>query len=275
MENKMNSNKVLVFDVKGNFGFFKTPEGTRTPISFPFTRTSLIGLIGAILGEERNSYWINNHPLAEADIAIQIMKEIHHTNLKVNYIQTKGLVSASRGNIKPYTSKLKRGFVTAVNLDLLRDVHYRIYFKSDDSDLYNRLKEYLQKSWCHYPPYLGHANLLADVIYKGEYSLKTMKGEQIKISSIIGISQIDKEIQGLLQSRITIVMGIPIKANVIKSKGNLKLISTEKDDFILLNPSDQPLTIKLNEETLAYQIDNDEKTQIVFLPTTNINNENN
>ncbi len=57
----MTLDKVLVFNIEAQFGFFRIAETTRATISFPFTRTSIIGVIGAMLGQEKNSYWVDGN----------------------------------------------------------------------------------------------------------------------------------------------------------------------------------------------------------------------
>jgi CRISPR-associated protein Cas5h len=47
--------KGVLFELKGNWGHFRKPETNNNPLTHDFvTKTALIGLIGAVLGKERD-----------------------------------------------------------------------------------------------------------------------------------------------------------------------------------------------------------------------------
>lgn len=274
------TDKVLVFDVVGDFGFFKTPEVTRATLSFPFTRTSIIGIIGAILGKEKNSYWEKDEPLSNAEIAIQMLNlgesaEFQHAPLTVNYAHTKYTVNIGgrSGTLKTFLSDgKKRGFVTDVKLDLLRDVHYRVYYKFPKEDtsqeLYNKLKKHLNNNWSVFPTYLGHTNLLADIIYIGEYSINKISSKEVIISSVIPVSCIDNNFLNILERKVSIIMNIPIR---MEMKDN-KVVNTYGEHFILPGSKENNLKIKVKDNAEIYSVEikstrNKSKVQnIIFIP---------
>jgi len=275
----MQTGSVLIFDIKGNFGFFKTAEVTRATLSFPFTPTSIIGIIAAILGEKRNFYWADNHPLANAKIAIQLINKpqkntFQHSPLTVNYVHTKYpiTIGGSSRTIKTYLSDAKkRGFVTDVRLDLIRNIHYRIFYKKPEKKeyltIYSELKKYLQKNWAYYPPYLGHANLLAEIDYIGEFSLEKLKEKKAKISTVIPCSIIAEEIKDFLNRKVSVYIDIPISMNV----KNNKVLNVETENFIVPQEKNEKIEILIKPEHNIYAVAikkdvlND-NVNIVFIP---------
>ncbi|MBD3352803.1 MAG: type I-B CRISPR-associated protein Cas5 [Candidatus Lokiarchaeota archaeon] len=265
----MTAESVLVFDVTGEFGFFRVPESTRSTLSFPFTRTAILGIIAAILGYDRNSYWEENNPLANAQIGLEIIKPLAHTSLTVNYLQTKSTLNIG-GRSSLYTllpTGTYRGFVTAVRLDLLRDVHYRVYFNSNDDTLKSHLKEYLENNWTEFPPYLGHANLLADIIYIGDFPYTIVNSKKASINSVVPGSYVDINKKELpLFNLATIITGIPIRYRV----KNHEIIQAINENFIIPSRDATSVSLNLKEEYNLYEVQT-EKQQgknkvIVFMP---------
>lgn len=274
---------VLIFDIKGSFGFFKTAEVTRATLSFPFTRTSIIGIIAAILGEERNSYWEENHPLANAEIAIQLLttsqrNSFQHSPLTVNYVHTKYPINigGSSGTIKTYLSNAKkRGFVTDVRLDMIRNIHYRIFFKKFEKSeylaFYDKLKKYLEKNWAYYPPYLGHANLLAEIDFIGEYYLEELKDKEASISTVVPSSIIAEEFKDFIHRKISVYSDIPISMDI----KNNKVLNVLTENFIVPSEETGKVDLLIKPEYEIYEVDfKDERTStnisdkvnIVFIP---------
>jgi CRISPR-associated protein Cas5 subtype I-B len=261
----MSPEKVLVFDVIGQFRFLKTAEGTRATLSFPFTRTSIIGLIAAILGRDRNTYWSDDDPLANSKIALQFIKSNKHSSLTLNYMHTRERVSIGRGRtISTFLSKGKsRGFVTAVKLDLIRDIHYRIYFSSDNADLYNKIKKYLENNWSFYPPYLGHANLLVDIIYVGEFKLTKIDNKKAKVYSVIPTSILDSNFSEIMENHLAMVTHIPIRSEIVEDE----VIGTITENFIIPDGDDKSIEIAVKSDENIYQIEiEDVEKNIVFIP---------
>jgi len=263
----LTSGSVLVFDIEARYGFLKVPEVTRATLSFPFTRTSMVGIIAAILGLERNSYWDENNTLANARIALELVKPIKRSSLTFNYVHTKSTVKL--GNISSYLPKGdERGFVTAVKLDLLRDVHYRIYFNTDDQDLHGQLKEYLEKNWSTFAPYLGHANLLVDITYLGEFPLAELKENTAEVSTVIPVSIIDPSFFKIFDSDMLIVYDIPIRSILVASE--VTRVVTE--NFIINDLSKSfKIVVKQNSKIYSVKIKDNVKN-IVFMPTGIVKN---
>ena len=183
---------ILVFDVKGDYAYFRIPEGTRANYSFPFPpRTALIGLIAAILGQPRNEYW-NDDRFQEIRVGLQILSFPKTYPVKMNYWRTKTPVSLGKGLSLLLPSDHKsRGYTTQLKIEYLQDVAYRVYCHLPDEDLHSELYERLQHRKYYYPPVLGHNNLLAEIDLLGafNYDYATVG----KFTSLIPLSAVNLE----------------------------------------------------------------------------------
>ena len=125
---KMNYREILIFDISSEYGHFRKYNTTTSPLTYSIpTRTAIAGILGAILGMEREIadgvYPDGAVPVQEffskanCDIAIQILNPVKKENVAVNLINTK---------ISFYDlSKAKR---TQIEFELVKDVKYRIFF---------------------------------------------------------------------------------------------------------------------------------------------------
>ncbi|MDH5403405.1 MAG: type I-B CRISPR-associated protein Cas5b [Candidatus Heimdallarchaeota archaeon] len=188
--------EILVFDIFAKYAYFKVPEGTLSNFSFPFPpRTTVIGLIAAIMGEERNKYWLDKQ-YTNLQVGIEILNTSSTQAIKMNYWRTKSISPIESRSldmkimIASGSDADGRGYTNQVKFDYLTDVAYRIYV-SDSSDLFVKLKEKIEKKEYYYPPYFGHANLLAEVQYVGIFDGKPII--EGNISTIIPSSKIKKE----------------------------------------------------------------------------------
>ncbi|MHA1148570.1 MAG: hypothetical protein ACTSR8_10035 [Promethearchaeota archaeon] len=273
----MESEQVIIFEIQGRFGFFRSPEGTRTTLSFPFTRTSILGFIGSILGRDRNSYW-EEDPLNISRIALEFLTPLQQQSLTTNYIQTQTIVNLSKPTSLSFflpnvsASGGGRGFVTAVKLNVFRDLHYRIYFTSEDLELFNSLEEHLKNSWAYYPPYLGHANFLADFRYISTVKMESIKTKKASISTVVPVSVLNKEEMSPIMSKLSIIFNIPIRT--IVSKGEIVDCLTE--NFLISNNPNELLDVIVNDTCNIYQLRvNGEEKHIIFFPDgRNIQREN-
>ncbi|MHA1339371.1 MAG: type I-B CRISPR-associated protein Cas5b [Promethearchaeota archaeon] len=258
----MDSGKLLAFDLKGDYGFFRAHETTRSPLSYPFTRTSIIGIIAAIMGLERNSYWDDDHPLARSKIALELMSNPKKYQLTINYTQTKEILSLQ--SLKIYFPRNRnRGYYTAVQLDTLRNIHFRIYFYSENTELYNRLKNILENFSFVFPPYFGHANMLANIDYLGEFDFKVSKNNN-KIDSVVATSLLHDNFINVLSMKISIIPSIPIRV-IINDK---KIINTIRDNFLIDDVEIKPWNVLVKNNVPIFSVDlSDRRHFICFMPT--------
>ena len=170
----MNDN-ILIFDVWADYAHFRTYPTTISPLTFSMPpRTTMCGLISAIIGLDKNEY-LKYFSKKQADIAIRIINPIKTTRIPINLIDTKNI---SRMN------QIKNRIPTL--FEFLKDVKYRIYFRHENIELYNNTKEFLEGHKSVYTPCLGLSENIANFCYIGEKKCKEITTENfIKIDSVI------------------------------------------------------------------------------------------
>lgn len=164
MENStlLPSNQVLIFDVESEYGHFRKFNTTTSPLTYSIpTRPAIAGLIGAILGIEREVSAENFRegvtPVAElftkekASFAVQIINPIKKVNIGFNLLDTEKTVS-SFFNVKQRTQ---------IEFELLKNPKFRIYISLTDSELFNTLVEKVQLNRAYFTPYLGLSQFTA------------------------------------------------------------------------------------------------------------------
>ncbi len=179
--------KVLVFDIKGPFAHFRTFYSNASSLSYGFPpRTTLIGIIAAILGKERDSYYEFLSP-DNCKISVAVKEPIRKIVQTVNYVRTKNEDGFKNFN-SSITSYLTRRLNTyPISIEILMPIQdflrYRIYFTSDNTGLYNELKKSLEKEKTKFPLYLGLSEFLAEIDWIGEYEIGPPENNEV--SSVI------------------------------------------------------------------------------------------
>ena len=171
--------KVLTFDIWGDYGYFRRGYTTTSTISYPLpSRTTIAGLISAILGLDRDSYYeIFNKE--NSKIGLRILNPIEKVRFNLNYINTKeGFI------LRDIKGQGKRSQVQA---EFVKNPKYRIYISLNDDDLMFNLYNLLLNHKSIYTPYLGISECIANFKLNSLdfIKLNEKKGENIYINSII------------------------------------------------------------------------------------------
>jgi CRISPR-associated protein Cas5h len=147
--------------IKGNWGHFKKPETNNNPLTHDLiTKTALIGLIGAVLGIERESMK-NRFPQLSGDLlyGVQLLKPVKKNSWGFT----------SRTAIRPTKAGTPKYF------EFLKDPNFlvSIALKKERSNLFfNDFIIAVKKEEAVYPPVLGWHNCPANLEWKsdGEFS---------------------------------------------------------------------------------------------------------
>ena len=171
--------KVIVFDIWGDYAYFRRGYTSTSTISYPFpSRTTISGLIAGILGLEKDSY----HDIFNAKnskLGLRILNPIKKININLNYINTK------EGFL---LSDIKNNPRVQVQAEFLKDVKYRIYVSLNDLQLMENLYSNLHQHKSVYTPCLGISECIADfeLVYDKILDLNYFKNvDDINIDSII------------------------------------------------------------------------------------------
>lgn len=166
--------RCLSFEVRGPWGHFRRVEGNVVKQTYRIVpRTTIAGLIAAMLGIERDGYYDLFGPDVSA-IAIQPTRELRTVNMPMNTLSTASgdLTSLNpRGKISirlPNSTKLRQQH----NYEVLVDPAYRIDVALADDERYEQLKGTLEAGKSHYVPSLGLSEYLAEVKHHGEFDVE-------------------------------------------------------------------------------------------------------
>lgn len=165
----MNMPKLLIFDIWGDYAHFKKPYTTTSPLTYSIpSRTSLTGIIGAVLGIEKakNNIELNYE---KCNLSLKIVNPIKKILLNQNLINTKDAKMMSR--MKP------KGGRTQIRIETLKDVKYRIYVEIFDNSKYRELRERLINHTPFYSICLGLTEHIANFKFIGEYEYTEKEGD--------------------------------------------------------------------------------------------------
>jgi CRISPR-associated protein Cas5h len=170
--------KVLVFDIWGDYAHFRRIETTTSPLTYSIpTITALSGIISAVIGLERDSYYEFFSP-ENAKFAVRILQPIKKVRINISLIDT------SRGF---YLWDIRENPRTLIPFEFVKNPKYRIYVWLKNEGLHEKLKEFLKNHKTFYTPYLGISELIANFNFIGEFKdialKKASAGE--KIHSVI------------------------------------------------------------------------------------------
>ncbi len=159
----MDDKQVISFDVEGKMAHFRKYYANNTALSFSIPpRTTLMGMIAAILGLSRDSYYEDLAPeLWELGVAVctPIKKTFHRLNLlRVESFSNRSLVDIRGGG-----GRIQTPFEVVIGLNLRHDfVRYRVFVRASATDeLFISLKDKLRSRAPTYNLSLGTAQFNA------------------------------------------------------------------------------------------------------------------
>ena len=155
--------KILVFDVWGEYAHFRKYYTTTSPLSFSIPpRTAISGLIGAILGLPKDEY-LKYFSKQQAQIAVRILNPIKKVRLAENLINTKDdyFIPIKKGAHSPRTQ---------IRFEFVKDAKYRIYLYHTDPNIFNKAKSMLLHHKCVYTPCLGITEHIANFEFIGRFA---------------------------------------------------------------------------------------------------------
>lgn len=172
--------KGLLFELKGNWGHFRKPETNNNPLTHDFiTKTALIGLIGAVLGKERDEMrslfpQLSEDLLYGVSIKNSVKKESWSFTLrKVVDILDKA----------PKQMEFLKNPVNLVALALKRE---------GSAELFEDFLSAVEKSEAKFTPVLGLHNCPAEIRYVQAGQFQSKDGNFVT-SGFIKETQLDKE----------------------------------------------------------------------------------
>ena len=153
--------KVLVFEIWGDYAHFRKIETTTSPLTYFIpTGTSLAGILSAILGIERDTYYNYFYP-ENSKLAVSVRQSLKKVRININLKKTDD----------PPNKWHNQETLSPTPFEFVRDPKYRIYVWLKDNVLYKKLKDFLQQHKSFYTPYLGLSELIANFNFIGEFDV--------------------------------------------------------------------------------------------------------
>ncbi len=192
--------EILQFDLSGKFAHFRKYYANNTALSYSIPpRTTVMGILAAILGKQRDSYY---KELSSGNIRIGIAlkvpvkKNFHRLNL----LSIKSLGDMSKSFESDFRkmsgNSIQTPFEVVTGLNLQKgEVCYRIFIScfEDGINTFNLLKRSLADKSQVYPVTLGVANFNAFITNYKCFSMQNIIEKQAKDELISFNSAVDSE----------------------------------------------------------------------------------
>lgn len=242
--------KILVFDVWGDYAHFRRGYTTTSPLTVSIPpRTALCGLIGAILGlEKEDNEYLKHFTLDKAKIGLKLLNPVKKIRVAENLIDTTKSPK-SFYNIKR----------TRIRFEFLKDPKYRIYFWHNDNEIYNKLKENLLEHKSVYTPCFGLSENIANFKCVGEVDAEIKENnEKILIHSVISAEKVTDK-QGINFDFAGEYFSLRFPTEM-----NQKRVITKYSD-VLFERNGKPIEINMKEPYWEITYDNGTRDNIVFI----------
>lgn len=150
--------EVLSLDIEGKFAHFRKFHGNNTAMSYSIPpRTTIIGILAAILGEPKDSYY-ESFQHKDLKIGIRILSNIKKSFHRLNYLKITG-----SGDFGGKNGRIQTPFEVITAHDLKTGmVRYRFYIsRGEEAEVYERLKKALTDVERHFNLSMGIAGFSA------------------------------------------------------------------------------------------------------------------
>lgn len=158
--------EILSFDVCGKLAHFRKYYANNTAFTYSMPpRTTVMGLLAAVLGYERDSYY-ERLASPHLRVGLRVMRPVKKAFHRLNFlsIKSRGDALDGTGDFTGAGGRIQTPFEVVSGQDLGRDlVVYRIFLTpgSDDNGEYERLKSALKDRQQQFNLTLGTANFSA------------------------------------------------------------------------------------------------------------------
>lgn len=174
--------EVLSFKLWGDYGHFKKFYTTTSPLTFEFPPpATIIGIISAIIGLDKNQYLNYFQNNADFNLALSIENPVKKVRWSQNLIDT-----------KQHFWMIKNR--TQIRIEFLKSPAFSIYFNHKNPQIYQVLQQHLKEHTSTYTVSLGLSELLANFTYTGTKNLKHKQDSSWQeIKTVVPISTLTKD----------------------------------------------------------------------------------
>jgi CRISPR-associated protein Cas5h len=245
----------VIFNLESKYAHFRKIYTNSSSLTYSVPpRTTLQGIIAAILGYERDSYY---EMLNSSRVHIGVRKNcptytMTHT---VNYIK-----AVSPGElVRPKAH-------TQIPVEILAaetQVSYRVYVTGDNFSDIDTLIRRIKHEKCVFPPTMGTAFFLADVCFIAEVNFERYKtNETVPISTVINTDIVEKlDINIMKEGQCEISL---YKEKMPRDFGEDRTLYPSVPYFVETNGN--PIYVKLKDEEVCWKVKyGQEEEFVVFM----------
>jgi CRISPR-associated protein Cas5 subtype I-B len=166
--------KTILFEISGNWGHFKRPETNNNPLSHDLiTKTALIGMIGAVLGKEREEM---------KSLFPQLSEDLLYSVQLLNAVKKISWGFTSRTAFKPWQSGTPKYF------EFLKNPKFKIILSLKDNRsevIFLEFVKYIKNEYAIFTPILGWHNCPANINFISYGEVSEMKKGIFETSGFI------------------------------------------------------------------------------------------
>lgn len=201
----MQIEKIIAFDIWGDFGHFKKIETTTSPLTYSIpTGTVLSGLVAGMIGYRRDSYY-ENFSREYIEFSIKLIKPVRKIRVNQNLINT-----AKPPYFSLYDQENPR---TQIPYEFLREPKYRIFLGLKEEEIFDGLPQNLQEHKTVFTPFLGLSEHIANFEYIGEFEPIKNEDNNVEIDSVLPKNKVDIKLSTMKEGSRWIIENIPMYMN--------------------------------------------------------------
>ncbi|MGB9887677.1 MAG: CRISPR-associated protein Cas5 [Moorellales bacterium] len=189
--------RVIVFDLTGFMAHFRKYYTNTSALTYGFPpRTVLMGIVAAVVGWERDSYY---EILDRGRFGIGIKTPTRRLLQTVNYVRTKkeDLLELRRLGRVPGTQTPLEFLLPAPHCPALR---FRVFFNHPDSALLDALAVRLRQGRTYYPLYLGITECPALALWVDEVEGSSWEvipaGSAVALNTVVNVELVKEVLVG-------------------------------------------------------------------------------
>jgi CRISPR-associated protein Cas5h len=185
----MDALDVIVFDLLADFGHFKVPYTTTSPLTLPVpSRTAIFGLIGAVAGLDKKDY-LSHFQGEVCKIALGVKRPVKKIHISENLVNTKNVGAA---NMFARMNSRKTAPHSPTRIEFLKEPGYRLYFHHRDRVLFDTVCTRLENHRTEYTISLGISECLANFEYIGRYAAESIENNPdfVELNSILPLQSL-------------------------------------------------------------------------------------
>lgn len=186
--------KALGIKITSDWGHFRKVDSTSIKETYKFPpRTTVAGLLAAIVGKPRDSYYDTFLPDTSA-IALSVNEKPVVNRYPVLELSTdpNSLRSIKGMPVNKIVSRKSTSEERQRNIyEVLTNPSYTVWVALNDNEFYDRLRSHLSSGTSYYTPTMGKSEYIADIEYLGEFDI--LESDTKSVDTLAPINEVKME----------------------------------------------------------------------------------